>query len=125
MKAVIKQFIEENKNYIEQENWRGLFLSWYLHWAPANNRHSDQILLEELYYVLSVVSPTFYEDTESIRAEIIVDKICDYFYMNMNSRVSLAGAVNYLNSLLGFNIVSIKDLFKRAAAEVGIDFTNI
>ena len=125
MKAVIKQFIEENKYYIEHEDWRGLFLSWYLHWAPVQNRHSDQVLLEELFYVFSVVSPTFYEDTESIRAEIIVDKICDYFYMNTNSRVSVPEAVNYLNSFLGFNIISIKDLFKRAAEEVGIDFTNI
>lgn len=121
MTNLVKLFIEENIEAIEKEDWRGVFLSWYLHWGYGANR-IDLSHVEELFTVLEYAYPNIKIDSHDARMEIIVDNFIDYIHMKESdpnaSLVSYEGAHDYLLSGLGF-MVDNKSHFIQAAKQCG------
>lgn len=117
----VKLFIEENIEAIEKEDWRGVFLSWYLHWGYGANM-IDTGHVNELFTILEHIYPNIKIDSHDARMEIIVDNFIDYIHIkeidpNVSS-VSWGGAHDYLLSGLGFGEEN-KSHFRRAAQQCG------
>ena len=121
MTAYIKRFIEEHIEAIEKQDWRGVFLSWYLHWGSGNNTQ-DLNYVNELFDILQIVYPNVQVDSHDDRMEIIVDQFVDYIHMKENDpdamEVKWSRANDYLQSGLGFQEEN-KSHFRRAAQQCG------
>ena len=117
----VKRFIEDNIEFIEEEDWRGVFLSWYLHYGSGDNI-KDLRYVNELFDILQTIYPNVQVDSHDDRMEIIVDNFVDYIHMKENDpdaiKVSWSGAHNYLLSGLGFQEEN-KSHFRRAAQQCG------
>ena len=121
MTALVKRFIEENIEFIEKEDWRGVFLSWYLHFGSGDNI-KDLRYINELFDILQTVYPTIQADSHDDRVEIIVDNFVDYIHIKERDpdaiKVSWSGAHDYLLSGLGF-LEENKSHFIKAAEQCG------
>lgn len=117
----VKNFIEENIEFIEEEDWRGVFLSWYLHFGLGDNI-KDLKYINELFDILQTVYPNVQVDSYDDRMEIIVDNFVDYIHMKENDadavKVTWTGAHDYLLSGLGFQEEN-KSHFRTAAKQCG------
>lgn len=99
MNADVKQFIQENINYIEEYNWEMVFQNWY------NNAYGgvqqDQIRIDELNNILREADIANLKQTDDARKAVmtkVIDEIIDY-WTNENERGVWNGSYNYLNSL--------------------------
>ena len=117
----VKRFIEENIEFIEEEDWRGVFLSWYLHYGSGNNVQ-DLKYVNELFNVLEQAFPNVKTDSHDDRMEIIVDNFVDYIHMKESdpnvTRIQWGGGSDYLLSGLGFQEEN-KSHFRTAAKQCG------
>lgn len=99
MNADVKQFIEENINYIEEYNWEMVFQNWY------NNAYGgvqqDQRRIDELNDTLWEANIASLIQTLDARKAVmtkVIDEIIDY-WTSENERGVWDGSYNYLNSL--------------------------
>ena len=121
MTDLVKRFIEENIEFIEKEDWRGVFLSWYLHYGLGDNI-KDLRCVNELFNILQTIYPNVQVDSHDARMEIIVDNFVDYIHIRERDpdtiTVGWSGAHDYLLSGLGFQEEN-KSHFRRAAQQCG------
>ena len=117
----VKRFIEENIHFIEKADWRGVFLSWYLHFGSGDNI-KDLRYIYELFDVLQTVYPNVQLDSHDARMEIIVDNFVDYIHIRERdpnaTQIKWSGAHDYLLSGLGFHEEN-KSHFRTAAKQCG------
>lgn len=122
MTIKIKQFIEENKQYIAKEDWYNLFLSYYTHWTDKDD-FADHTSLKELINILEAVFPNILEDSFTDRATIIANKMADYFnYVQNNTKfehVSTGMAIDNLKSRLLMDQQQLYTIFNISATDSG------
>ena len=118
----VKQFIEENITTIEQQNWRKLFEDWYFVYSMLD-RNVDYNQLQELFEVFRKSGINLAKESEQARLSFIQDCIREYIdgmkFMEEET-VSWAGAVNFLHSRLGVNLLDIKQLFRSVCEAEGL-----
>ena len=127
MTTHIKKFIEENIREIENEDWYGVFFSWYLHWGTFDLRRDKQ-LLSELFGVLKKAFDNVMFDSLDARMIIIQDAMEEYINArasNPNSNnVSFTAVTNVLNSRLHLEADTLLKIFKDAAKSCGFIVSN-
>lgn len=99
MDADVKQFIEENINYIEDYNWEMVFQNWYNY--AYGGIQQDQSRIDELNDTLWEAGITNLKQTVDARKAVmtkVIDEIIDY-WIGENERGTWNGSYNYLNSL--------------------------
>ena len=121
----LKRFIEENKDFIEKEDWYGLFYSWYLHWVGPN-QFVDEKWLTELMDILKTVFPNIVNDSFKSRWDIIESKITDYLYHIQNDTkeeyVTALQVSRSLDSRLLIRTEGIDLLVGKVCRENGFDY---
>lgn len=119
----VKKFIEENIDAIDAQDWRGVFLSWYLHYGDYVD--IDQQNIKELFEVLSQAYEHVKNNSFHARAEIITDAMEDYINIAVNNPknkvVTFSGVVSSLNSRLGIEIEGLRLFFRKAAKNCGFE----
>ena len=99
MDADVKQFIEENINYIEEYNWEMVFQNWYN--DAYGGMQQDQIRIDELNDTLWEANIASLIQTLDARKAVmteVINEIIDY-WTDENERGTWNGSYNYLNSL--------------------------
>jgi hypothetical protein len=123
MTLKVKRFIEENIDAIDAEDWRGVFLSWYLHYGDYVD--IDEQNIKELFEVLSQAYEHVKNNSFHARAEIVTDAMEDYINIAVNNPknkvVTFSGVVSSLNSRLGIQTDGLMLFFKRAARNCGFN----
>lgn len=123
MTPKVKRFIEKHIDDIDAEDWRSVFLSWYLYYGDYVD--IDEQNIKELFEVLSQAYEHVKNDSFRIRAEIITEAMEDYINIAVNNPknkvVTFSGVVSSLNSRLGIQTDGLRLFFKRAAQNCGFD----
>ena len=132
MDADVKEFIEENIEYIEEYNWEQVFMNWYQ--DAYGGIEQDKSRIDELNDALWEAGITNLKETENARKavmtrvlEVIID---DWTWQNETGLWN--GSYNFLNPLwiievklasdLGLDIDVIKELIHNVA--MSKDFTK-
>ena len=127
MTAHIKQFIEENIKEIENEDWYGVFFSWYLHWSTYN-LVKDKAFINELFGVLKKAFDNVMFDSLDARTIIIQDAMEEYINARANNpnanNISFTAVCNVLNSRLDLEADTLLKIFKDAAKQCGFIVRN-
>ena len=125
MTEFIKEFIEENIHFIEQGEWRYVFLNWYNNAEDIWPDDSDEfkqfisILLDAgIDPVLDEIESVLYDEIE-----IMMDAEKNSF-MNPNHHISIFQVTNKLNSRLGYNEQDIKKIMNNIASKLGMRYTD-
>lgn len=121
----IKSFVEENINYIEKQDWKTTFFSYYLHWGNIDVK-TDYKYMQELFDVLRVVDPDVVEDSFDVRAEIIQDQMEYSIYARLNHPIDteplhFKSLIYTLTSRLGFDESDLYAIFVNAAENCGVE----
>ena len=123
----IKEFIEENISEIENEDWYGVFFSWYLHWGTYDLRRDKQ-WISELFGVLKEAFDNVIFDSLDSRIIIIQDAMEEYINARANNpnanNISFTAVCNVLNSRLDFDSDTLLKIFKDAAKQCGFIVRN-
>lgn len=123
MTLKVKRFIEENIDAIDAEDWRGVFLSWYLHYGDYVD--IDEKNIKELFEVLSQAYEHVKNNSWRARVEIVTDAMEDYINIAVNNPkkkvVTFGEVVSSLKSRLGIQTDGLRLFFKRAAHNCGFD----
>ena len=80
----IKNFIEENILEIENEDWYGVFFSWYLHWSTYDVM-IDRLLMNELFNILKNAFDNVMFDSLDARIIIVQDAMEEYINTRANN----------------------------------------
>ena len=127
MNKHIKNFIEENIQEIENEDWYGVFFSWYLHWATYDVV-KDKTLLNELFSVLNKAFDNVMFDSLDARTIIIQDAMEEYINARASNpyanNISFTAVCDALNSRLDFAADTLLKIFKDAAKTCGFIVAN-
>ena len=122
MNEFVKNFVETSIDFIDLEDWDGLYREWYKKGNKESN--SDSLLLNELFEVLSMIGFKDLKDsTYDIRRNIIQEKFKEYILLEKYRKaeyISWAGSVNHLNSRLGVGLIDLRRLFRAALEELDI-----
>ena len=127
MTHIIKEFIEENIEHIENNQWFLLFMSWY------NNPHKnfpDTDEWDELINVLLTIDENILETTKNYRESVILTmtrSTIDDIKHNQNSwlpgkQVSLSFLLMDILSPLGLTEDEVIQLIHQAAEAEHLDF---
>ena len=123
----IKNFIEENIHEIENEDWYGVFFSWYLHWATYDVI-KDKRLLSELFGVLKKAFDNVMFDSLDFRMIIVQDAMEEYINARANNphanNISFTAVCDALNSRLDLEADTLLKIFKDAAKSCGFIVSN-
>lgn len=125
--AHIKTFIEENIREIENEDWYGVFFSWYLHWGVFDLR-ADRALISELFGVLRKAFDNVIFDSLDARMTIVQDAMEGYIYARASNpypdNISFTSTVDALKSRLHLEADTLLKIFKDAAKSCGFIVSN-
>ena len=123
----IKEFIEENISEIENEDWYGVFFSWYLHWGTYDLRRDKQ-WISELFGVLKKAFDNIIYDSLDSRMIIVQDAMEEYINARASnpnsSNVSFTAVCDALNSRLDLEADTLLKIFKDAAKSCGFIVSN-
>jgi hypothetical protein len=123
MTLKVKRFIEENIDAIDAQDWRGVFLSWYLHYGDYVDTDAQNI--KELFAVLSQAYEHVKNNSFHARAEIVTDTMEDYINIAVTNPkkkvVTFSEVVSSLNSRLGIEIDGLRLFFRKAAKNCGFE----
>ena len=118
----IKDFIEENIVAIENEDWYGVFFSWYLHWGAFDLR-ADRTLITELFAVLKKAFDNVIFDSLDARMTIVQDAMEEYINARASNpypnNISFTSTVDALKSRLHLEADTLLKIFKDAAKSCG------
>lgn len=110
MDADVKEFIEQNIEYIEDYNWEKVFLNWYN--SAYGGIQQDQSRIDELNDALWEAGITDLKSTGNARKAVmtkVIDEIIeDWIYQNEQGFWN--GSYNYLNSLWIIDVALASDL---------------
>lgn len=124
----VKRFIEENKDFIQNEDWYSLFFSWYLHWVGPT-LVVDERWLTELVDILKTVIPNIVNDSFKSRCDILESKITDYLYHIQNDTkeeyVTPLRVSKSLDSRLLVDRTGIDLLLRKVCRENGFDYDKV
>ena len=127
MNAHIKNFIEENIQEIENEDWYGVFFSWYLHWSTYDVI-KDKSLINELFGVLNKAFDNVMFDSLDARMIIVQDAMEEYINGRAtnphSNNISFTAAADALNSRLDLEADTLLKIFKDAAKSCGFIVSN-
>lgn len=129
MTPIIKEFVETNIDYIENNKWFLLFMNWY------NNPHKefpDTNEWNELVKVLQHVDKNILETTKNYREAVIItitsatiDDIKRNQEMWINGKqISLNFLLMDLYSTLGLSADEVIDCINQAAKAEGLKFNS-
>ena len=127
MNAHIKNFIEENIQEIENEDWYGVFFSWYLHWSTYDVI-KDKSLINELFGVLNKAFDNVMFDSLDARMIIVQDAMEEFINGRAtnphSNNISFTAAADALNSRLDLEADTLLKIFKDAAKSCGFIVSN-
>ena len=113
MDVDVKQFIEENIDLIEQENWQALYEAWYN--DAYGGIQQDSVRIDELNDALWGAGVTNLKATvdarKSVMTKVIDEIIDDWIYENETGLWN--GSYNFLNPMW---IIDVK-----LASDLGLD----
>lgn len=118
----IQSFVEENINYIEEQDWKTTFFSYYLHWGSMDVQ-IDYKHMQELFDVLGVIDPNVVQDSFNVRAEIIQDQMEYSIYDHPFDigPLHFKSLIRTLTSWLGFDEADLYSIFVNAAENCGVE----
>jgi hypothetical protein len=123
MTLKVKRFVEENIDSIDAQDWRGVFLSWYLHYGDYVDIDGQNI--KELFEVLSQAYEHVKNNSYHARVEIVTDAMEDYINIAVtnpkNKVITFSQVVSSLNSRLGIEIDGLRLFFRKAAKNCGFE----
>lgn len=126
MTEIVKRFIEDNIETIEQQDWQKLFEDWYFGYSEMN-RDVDYKQLKELFDIFKASGINLAEESETARQSLIVKYMHEYVEESQGigeDTVTWAGAVNSLYSRLGVNLLDTKKLFRSVCDANGLEPTD-
>ncbi len=118
----VKNFIYDNKDVINSEDWYRLFESWY---NVSNYQQHEEF--QQLMHILEKSNLTTYRETEHVRSQIIVKHMFDYIMSQQilnKDIVTMVGTFNSLRSRLGFTLPETRDLFVKTCLAKGLEPTS-
>ena len=110
MDADVKEFIEENIEYIEEYNWEQVFMNWYQ--DAYGGIEQDKSRIDELNDALWEAGITNLKETGNARKSVMT-KVIDTIIENwiyLNEQGFWNGSYNYLNSLWIIEVELASDL---------------
>ena len=117
----VKNFIEENIESIEQEDWYTVFYSWYQHWGSKDVK-LDYSRLDELMICLSrVMDKDIEEETKDVREQLVTEFIEHKLHMLAvyKSDLTIVQMLTWLKSDLGLRLHELTDIVILAAEAEG------
>ena len=103
MTILLKRFIEDNIEYIENNDWDQLFKEWYNLYACVDPQ-IDAEYLKELFKSLQMAGIDCKEQSRDARTHIVEEAIKEYVVeqrIKKQPYATTVGAVNYVQSWLG------------------------
>ena len=126
MTDLVKRFIEENIDLIEKQDWRVVFMSWYLHYSTAA-LYIDARNFRTFLEVMEVVYPDFAIESQDARHDILKDRmelyINDCVQAGMK-QIRYTSCIESLLSTFGEREYFLKQLFKQAAKNCGFNISS-
>ena len=122
----VKRFIEENIDLIEKEDWRGVFLSWYLHYS-AVELYTDTRNFREFIEVMEAAYPDFAVESQDIRQDVLRDRMEMYINDCVQAgreQIRYTSCIESLLSTFGEHEYFLKQLFKQAAKNCGFNVSS-
>lgn len=129
MKPLIKEFIETNIEYVENNKWFLLFMNWY---NNPRKEFPDTDEWNELIEVLQHVDKNILERTKIYREGVIITITRDTIYdikrnpdmWNRGKQITLNFLLAALYSTLGLSADEIIDCINQAAEAEGLKFNS-
>lgn len=125
MTEFIKEFIEENIHFIEQDEWEHVFLNWYNSAEDIWPDDSDEFKQFINILLDAGIDPDL-DEIESVlydEIEFMMD-VEKNSIMNTNHHISVFQVMNKLNSRLGYNEQDIKRIMNNIANKLGMHYTE-
>ena len=122
MNQNVKEFIEQNIDLIEQQDWTKLFDKWYTKYYMFN-KTADALQLRELFDVLQEIGILPHEH-RAAREDLITDYLNDYIDESIfeNAKtITAVGAINSLHSWLGVPLTGLKAQFVDMCKQRGFE----
>lgn len=124
MNSVIKKFIEENITLIESNEWKHVFLNWYI---LSYDIWPDT---EKFIEFLEILSDAGVEPYMEDRQAVLFDTLVYYMEQlkmdkfNEHHHVGRFSLLNKLNSTLGYTEKEVHKIMDEAAEKLGLQYTN-
>lgn len=120
MNSFSKYFIEDNINLIETAQWYKLFCRWYN--RAVSDIREDELNLREFFRILEAAGIPALEETESIRKQLIKEKIIELAtkILATEESVGMVSCLNPLKSRMLFGLITLKNLFSECCEELGL-----
>lgn len=124
---VVKQFIEDSIDIIEQNKWFMLFMGWY---TNPRKEFPDSLQFRELMDILSTIDKEIYPHTKTYRQSVLItitrgtisDIRKNLDLWTKNDRVSLKFLLMDLCSTLGLSDDEVIDCIMDAAESEGLTY---
>lgn len=126
MTDLVKRFIEDNIEFIEEEDWEKLFEDWYFGYSMMD-RDVDFKQLQELFDIFRWSGIDLAKESKLARESLIVKYMNEYVEEKQfleEETVTWAAAVNNLHSRLGVNLLDTKKLFRAVCDSNGLEPTD-
>ena len=127
MNSFIKNFIENNINLIEDNEWEHVFLNWY---NLAEDIWPDDDVFEEFVTILKDVGVS--PDLNEIES-VLYDEIQWLFQNWMKDKrfevegmrhIGCASISDALHSHLGYSYSEVKDIIRKVAESLNLTYTD-
>ena len=118
----VKQFIEQNIDFIDQHDWRAVFNKWYTKYYMFD-KTADTLQLRELFDVLQEIGVLPHEH-RAAREDLITDYLNDYIDESIFESakiITAVGAINSLHSWLGVPLIGLKAQFVDMCKQRGFE----
>ena len=127
MNEIVKQFIEDSIEVIEQNKWFMLFMGWY---TNPHKDFPDSLQFRELMDILSTIDEEIYPNTRTYRKSVLVTitrGTIDDIRKNLDlwqrdNKVSLHFLLMDLYSTLGLSEDDVIDCIMDAAESEGLTY---
>ena len=129
MDEIVKQFIEDSIDVIEENKWFLFFMGWY---KNPHKDFPDSLQFRELMDILSTIDKNIYKTTETYRKGVIItitrgtiDDIRKNIELWVNdNKVSLKFLTLDLSSTLGLSENDVIECITEAAETEGLTYNS-
>ena len=122
MYQIVKEFIEENINIIENADYERFCSVWVDNYSPRVS-NTETAVLHELFDVLRSVGLNFEEESRPYREQYVLQNMIDVIKAVRDSgleSIDLSSVVKALKSNLSVGLIAALALFKEAAKQIGL-----
>ena len=122
MKEIVKAFIEDNINLLENEEYYEVFSLWYYHYSGDTTYH-DQENMSELFSIFNKAGIDLEAKSLYDRKQVICEQMYEYIEDVLTNDpttliVDLPNVIKHLNSKLNISLIDLNKIFKDVAKHI-------